>query len=180
MARRLAIGLATLGLVLCIGGAVLSARVIVGNAGRLDGFYLWTILPLSLATVVLVQVLRAGGPWTVWAAVGALWGFVIAAMWSLGLFYFHGAVVLLAAAVTYLIAMRAWRKVLLACGWLIAGMSSLGPTFLILGRVRELLDPTLTVGTAEALVYFSWLFLATLGGLGVWELTQRSRLRYRP
>ncbi len=177
IAKRMAIVLAICGMILCIAGTVSAARVFISNAGHLTRLFLWTLLPLGAAALVCVQVVRGGALWTVWVPVGTLWGFVVAAMWSLGSFYAPGALVLLLAAVAHLVALRAWRKSLLVWLWFIAGVTALGPMFLCIGWILEATTPGLTVGTAPAVVVGSWVFLSTVVVLGLWEIGRRLPLR---
>jgi hypothetical protein len=173
IARRIAIVLAACGMVLCIAGTANAARVFISNAGHLTRLFLWALLPLGLAAVVCVEVVRGGSLWTVWVPVGTLWGFVVAAAWSLGLFYAYGGLFLLLAAFAHLVALRAWRKSLLVWLWFTAGVTALGPMFLAIGWILELTTPGLTVGTAPAVVFGSWVFLGTIALLGLWEICRR-------
>ena len=88
MLRRIALALGVVGVILAIRGTALAARTFVANAGHLDALFLWTILPLTLAVMTAMQMTRPRHAlWTVWVAAGAQWGFVIAALWSLGSFF---------------------------------------------------------------------------------------------
>jgi hypothetical protein len=176
IAKRVAIVLAICGMVLCLAGTAAAARVFISNAGHLTRLFLWTLLPLSLAALVCVQVVRAGSLWTVWVLVGTLWGFVVASMWSFGTFYAAGAVFFLMSAIAQLAALRAWRKSLLVWLWFIAGATGLGPVFLTLDWIRSM-APGVSVGHAEAVVVGSWVFLGTLVGLGLWDACRRLPLR---
>ena len=162
MARRTALLLGVLAVVLAIRGTILVARVLVANVGYVDRLLLWAILPMSLSAWVLVQIGRRGAMWTVWVAVGAQWGFVIAALWSLGSFYALSALAALVAATSYLVSLRAWTHAGLAVLWLLTGLTGLGPIFLTLDWIRSL-TPGVTVGHAEAVVVASWIFLGLAG-----------------
>jgi hypothetical protein len=171
-AKRIAIVLATCGMVLCLPGTAIAARVVNIHAGHIPRLFLWTLLPLSLAVVSCRQIARGGAMWTVWAPVGALWGFVVAAAWSLGPFYAPGGLLLLLATVVHLIALGGWRHAPLAMLWFTAGMTSLGPVFLTLDWIRSM-TPGVSVDHAEAVVVGSWVFLGTFVVLGLWELSRR-------
>ena len=177
IAKRIAIVLAMCGMVLCIAGTAIAARVFMSNAGHLTRLFLWTLLPLGLAAVVCVQIVREGSLWTVWVPVGTLWGFVVASLWSFGTFYAYGAIFFLLSAIAQVVTLRAWRKSLFVSLWFIAGVTALGPVFLLVGWILEVTTPGLTVGTAPAVVFGSWMFLGTLAVLGLWEMCRRLPLR---
>ena len=63
--------------------------------------------------------------------VGALWGFVVAAMWSFGTFYARGALALLLAAVVDLFARTVRPHLFFVTIWLVAGFTALGSCFAV-------------------------------------------------
>jgi hypothetical protein len=175
-ARRISIALAACGMILCLAGTAIAARVFITNAGHLTRLFLWTLLPLGLAALVWVQIVRGRSLWTVSVAVGMLWGFVVASLWSFGTFYACGAIVFLLSAIAQVVALRAWRKSLLVWLWFVAGVTGLGPIFLTLDWIQSM-TPGVSVSHAEAVVVGSWVFLATLLVLGLWEIRRGLPLR---
>jgi hypothetical protein len=57
-----------------------------------------------------------------WLSVGALFGFVVAAAWSLGLFYAYGALALFAAAIVHLVKIRPRCRLIFSLLWFLAGV----------------------------------------------------------
>ena len=176
MATRVAIGLACLGVMFSITGTASAARIFVSNAGRLTPVFAWCILPLSVAVLALVQIMRQGAPWVVWTMVGSLWGFVVAAMWSLGTFYASGALVLFLAAIVDLIGRAAPRRAAFAVIWLVAGFTALGPMFITIDWIRRL-TPGVTVDHAPAIIWASWVFVGTMVTLALASAIESRRFR---
>jgi hypothetical protein len=113
--RHSAFFLAALSVALCVlgtGRAVVVFRHNAANSADMALIFKWMGLPQGLAIAGIVATLRERvGP--LWFCVGALFGFVILAAWSLGLFYGFAAWALLAAALVHLVSIRPrWRIVL--------------------------------------------------------------------
>jgi hypothetical protein len=149
---------------LCVIGTVTAARAVFVNTGHLQAINLWSALPLGAAAVSGVQIIRGGPSWTVWVPVGTLCAFVVFAMWSLGLFYAHGALAFLAAAIVHLAWLGAWRQIPLVCLWFAAGASGLSLVFLASDWIRAL-TAGVAVSHAEAVVFGSWIFCGVAAAL---------------
>ena len=99
--------------------------------------FTWMGLPLALAIAGMVTTLSERiGP--LWLSVGALFGFVVAAAWSLGLFYAYGALALLDGG-DCPPCQRFARGggCILAPLWFLAGVGALPAVFLVLNWARE-------------------------------------------
>lgn len=172
---------AVLGFVAAIVAPFRVERVFVANSGQGPGLLgLWMLIPIALSAAAIAAV-RSPSIGLMWAIVGAVWGFVIIAMWSLGPFFAWEGFSLLAAGACHTIAAGARWRLLLVPLWLVAGASALCPVFLVVDLVREASSHgSMTVTHAPAIVYGSeiWVGAATL--LGAIALISRARQRKAP
>ena len=90
----------------------------------------WMAFPLVVSVAGTLFSLKAwSGP--LWTCAGALCGFVVLALWSIGGFYYRAALAMLAAAVVHTVQPSrngAWR-VIAGLLWMVAGVSGLGTFF---------------------------------------------------
>ena len=157
ISRRLATISAMLGLIAALVAPFRVERVFVANTGQGPGNTgFWMIVPIALAAAALAAVRAQSAGW-IWGIVGAVWGFVIIAAWSLGTFFAWEGLALLVAGILHLIAVNARWRALLVPLWLIAGATSLGPVFLAVDVTRELRSHgSMIVTHAPVVVYSSW------------------------
>lgn len=165
--RRTACVLAALSVALCVLG---SARAVVifrrnaADSAEMTRLFVGMALPLALALAGMVTTLGERiGP--LWFNVGALFGFVVAAAWSLGLFYAYGALALLAAAIVHLVTIRPRWRIILAPLWFLTGVGALPAIILLLGWAQE--SAYHHTVQARAAVWGSWLFAAVSAILAV-------------
>lgn len=124
------------------------------NSADMALIFKWMGLPLGLAIAGMVGTLRERlGP--LWFCVGALFGFVILAAWSLGLFYAFAAWALLAALV-HLMSIRPRWRIVLAPLWFLSGFGGL-PTVFLVRDWAQARPYQHTVAPAE--VWGAWLFV---------------------
>jgi hypothetical protein len=163
--RRVAFFLAALSVALCVfgsGRAVVVLRRNAADSAEMTRLFTWMGLPLALAIAGMVATLTDRiGP--LWLSVGALFGFVVAAAWSLGLFYGYGAVALLAAAIVHLVKIRPRWRLILAPLWFLAGVGALPTVFLVFNRARE--SAYHHTVEAPAVIWGGWLFAVVSGTL---------------
>jgi hypothetical protein len=125
------------------------------DSAEMARLFTWMWLPLALALAGMLTTLNERvGP--LWFCVGALFGFVVAAAWSLGLFYAYAAFALLAAAVVYLVTIRPRWQIILAPLWFLEGVGGLFTVFLIRDGAQE--SAYHHSIHAPAVVWGSWLF----------------------
>jgi hypothetical protein len=162
-ARRNAFLLAALSVALCVigsGRAVVVFRHNAADSAEVARLFTWMGLPLALAVAGMLTTLSESvGP--LWLSVGALFGFVVAAAWSLGLFYAYAALTLLAAAVVHLLTIRERWRLLLAPLWFLAGFGGLFTMFLIRHWAQE--SAYHHTVEASAVVWGGWLFAVVSG-----------------
>jgi hypothetical protein len=163
MAFRVTRIFAALALVASLAGIFPSVAIIRTNSGSgLDGRLLWMLVPiLSAGVVFLLAPGRRLEP--VWVLIGMSWGFVVAAAWSLGLFFAPSALLLLIAGFAHLMAIRpTWWAVLIPA-WFLAGASGVCAMFfardqlLAMSRGGQITEaPAIVAGTRlfVALVVF--------------------------
>ena len=166
--RRAAFLLAALSVALCVLGSGRAIATFSRNAAdsvEVTRLFTWMGLPLALGFVGMLTT-RSEQIGPLWFSVGALFGFVVAAAWSLGLFYAYGALALLAAAVFHLVTIRPRWRVILAPLWFLAGVGALFTLFLIRDGVQEGVYANQSVH-APAVVWGSWLFVVGSGILAV-------------
>ena len=96
----------------------------------------------------------------IWLCTGALFGFVVLAAWSLGLFYGYGAMVMLLAALAHLAAVRPGWRTLLVPVWVAAGAGSVSAVFFLRDVSRS--NAYTQVTHADAVLWGTWLFVAAL------------------
>jgi hypothetical protein len=156
-------------------------RVFVANSGHSPGILgLWMLVPITLAAAAIPAV-RTQSIGLVWAIVGAVWGFVIIAAWSLGTFFAWEGLALLAAGVLHTIAVGPRWKLLPAPLWLVAGASALCPMFLARNFIREAASHgAVTVTHAPVLVYGSEIWAGAVALLCAIELISRAMRRTTP
>jgi len=131
------------------------------------------ILPIAAGVIALAAVRTQSIGW-MWSAIGAVWGFVVIAAWSLGPFFAWEGLALLVAGVLHLITVGPWWRLLLVPLWLVAGATALCPLFLAVDVAREMLSGgSMTVTHAPAVVFGSYLFVAVVMLLGAIELIAR-------
>jgi hypothetical protein len=159
--RQVAFVVASLSVALCVLGsmrAVATFRANLTPFNRADTVVLmWMVLPMTLGAAGMMSSLsRWMGP--IWLCTGGLFGFVILAAWSLGLFYAYAAVVMLVAALVHLTAVRPHWRTLLAPLWLLNGAGAVAAVFF----VRDVLQNNeyMHVTHAAAVVWGTWLFIA--------------------
>jgi hypothetical protein len=150
-----------LSVAICVLGSLRAIATVQANLtqyNRADTAVLaWMVLPLTLAITGMIATLgRSIGP--IWLCTGALFGFVVLGAWSLGLFYVYGALMMCAAALVHLAAVRAGWRVLLAPIWMLAGVGGLSTAFFVLDELRNTAYRRVT--HAPIVVWGSWLFLA--------------------
>jgi hypothetical protein len=158
--RRAAFFLASLSVAVCVLGSVRAIATVRANLteyNRPDTIALaWMAVPLTLAITGMIATLSCWiGP--IWVCTGALFGFVVLGAWSLGLFYVYGALVMLAAALIHLLAVRAGWRTLVAPIWMLAGVGGLSAAFFVLDDFRN--TEYLHVTHAPIVVWGSWLFV---------------------
>jgi hypothetical protein len=155
--RRIVIVLGTGGLLLIMVAAGNIARVSHFNATIIR----WSLLPLTLATVVALQVIFRGGVAWTWLALGLLCGFMILTILDASLYYLPGAFLLFTATLIDSLLRARLATVFNGVGWFLIGAS--GISLLFLGRdwMR-----TATTGAhiihAPILVASAWVFLGTV------------------
>ena len=132
--KRAAFFVACLSVALCVLGSMRAVATFRANLTPLNSADIavlaWMALPLALATTgMLASLSRWMGP--IWICTGALFGFVIVAAWSLGLFYGYGALVMFVAALIHLAAVRPGWKTVLVPLWMLAGTSGVSAVFFV-------------------------------------------------
>jgi hypothetical protein len=150
-------------------------RVFVANSGHGPGVLgLWMLLPIALAAAAIAAV-RTQRIGAVWMTVGAVWGFVIIAAWSLGTFFAAEGLALLVAGGLHLAAVRPGWRLLLVPLWFVAGAAAICPIFILRDVVWEMQGQGhATVTHADIVVWGCWLFAGTLMFLGVVEAIARA------
>lgn len=156
--KRIAIGMATLGMIFCIlGGSVISVRLARAHSTAVY----WSLLPFVLSMDVFIQILRDGDVATIWLPLGGLVGFVISALFSLGAGFALGSIVLVISATTHLLSsspVRAWLSLAL----FLVGGSGVTVIFLVSDWVRSIAFG-IEVTHAPVVVAGSWVFIVMLG-----------------
>lgn len=176
IARRLATISAAIGLVAAVVAPFRVFSVFVANSGHGPGILgLWMLVPIAAAIVALAAV-RTQSSGLVWGAVGAAWGFVIIAAWSLGTFFVGEAFALLLAGILHVIAVQARWRTLLVPLWLIAGATTLCPLFLAADAMRWHGQGGY-VTHAPIIIWGCWAFVAALTVLGIVEAVSRAGQR---
>jgi hypothetical protein len=158
--KRAATVVAALDVAVWFASAAWMLRVFVKNSGGVPPLSAWALLPLTLI-VIGVAASRGDSAGPMWTAIGALWGFVVAAAWSAGLFFAPAALALTIAGVIHLAAIRSWWQTLLAPLWLLLGVTAIGVMFLAIDILRRAASgDALAVSHAPAIVAAAWLFVA--------------------
>ena len=152
--KRSAFVIASLGVSLSILGSIRAAAMFRSHELSVMA---WMALPLTAATV---EMLATQSRWfgLTWSCTGVVFGFVIVGAWSLGPFYALTAVMMLAASLVHLLAVRPGWKALAAPLWLGAGAGGLCGALLM----RDVLQTTGTTVVTHAPIVVSgaWLGLA--------------------
>jgi hypothetical protein len=138
--------------------AIATFRANVTPSNRADIVVLmWMALPMTLGVAGMISSLsRWMGP--IWLCTGGLFGFMILAAWSLGLFYAYAALVMFVAALVHLATVRPRWKSLLAPLWLLNGAGSVAALFFVRDVLRS--SEYRHVTYAPAIVWGSSLFVA--------------------
>jgi len=149
---------------------------------------LWMVVPIAL-TIVGLLATRGNRIEVKWAAVGALWAFVIAAAWSLGFFFAPAAILLLASGVVEAHARgtRLWNG-FSALLWTLEGLFGLAVAMLAVlvssellagryvvfpGQTREFSTFVASVAfIPEALTFGAWMFVSVSSVLAAWHMTR--------
>ena len=146
------------------------------------------VVPIAL-TIVGLLATRGNRIEVKWAAVGALWAFVIAGAWSVGFFFAPAAILLLASGVVEAHARgtRLWNGVF-ALLWMLEGLFGLAVVMLTVllssellanryvvfpGQTREFSAPMASVAfIPEALTFGAWMFVSVSSVLAAWYVTR--------
>jgi hypothetical protein len=124
MASRVTRILAGLAFLAAVVGILLATSVVADN--RL----LWGLVPVMTAGCVFWLVRRRNLA-AVWALTGVCLGFVVLAVWSIGVFFAPAALLLAATAVAQSVSVRAGWQALLVPAWLLAGPTGLCALFFV-------------------------------------------------
>src|SRR6185503_3836764 len=100
--------------------------------------YYLLALPLTFA-IAAVAASRAGSTGPMWAAIGAMAGFVIVSSFSIGEFFAPAAVALLAAGFAHLVAVKSWWRTLTAPFWALVGVFAIPVFFFVAAVVQRML-----------------------------------------
>jgi len=146
---------------------------------------LWTIVPVTL-TIAGRLTVRSERNGIRWMTIGALWGFVIAAAWSLGFFFAPAAILLLASGVgeAHARGTRLWNGVV-ASLWILEGLFGLAVVMLAVliggallgnryvvfpGQTREFSTMMTSVAfIPQALMFGAWMFGSVSSVLAAWS-----------
>ena len=144
-------------------GAVMSVRVFVKN-GAGPGLALpWMFFPLMLVLAAFAATRRQRVA-PMWMPIGALWGFVILAAWSVGPFYFGSAAALTAAGGAHFAAIRSWWRAFILPLWWLAGLTGCAVFLLLLNEARARVGGYV-ISPAPAVLAGSWVFGAVCAAL---------------
>ena len=176
-AKRSAIIVAWSGLALSVIAVAAAVRLFRSSSAGSVSYYLLG-LPLTFA-IATVAASRADSIGPMWAAIGAMVGFVIVSSFSIGGFFAPAAVALIVAGFAHLAAVRSlWRK-LTAPFWALVGVFAipvfffaaavvqrmLGAAILFPGETREFAAAASVRSVAGFELAGSWLFVGALAAL---------------
>jgi hypothetical protein len=160
-AKHAAFVMASLSVALSVLGsmrAVATFRANLTPFNRADIVVLvWMALPMTLGVAGMISSLsRWMGP--IWLCTGGLFGFVILAAWSLGLFYAYAALTMFVAALVHLTTVRPRWRTLFAPLWLLDGAAALAAVFFVGDALLN--SESMQVTHAPAVVWGTSLFVA--------------------
>jgi hypothetical protein len=139
--------------------------------------FLWTAVPfLSVVGVFMAARQRRLGP--LWVLVGACWGFVVLAAWSLGPFFVWSGLLLLAAGLTHAVAIRAGWSAAFIPAWFAVGFTGLCAVLFTFGQLRAAWFGGRIVA-APIVVTGTWVFAGLAALLTTLAVLQSRRLRVR-
>ena len=176
-AKRSAIVVAWSGLALCVIAVAAVVRLFRSSGVDSVSYYLLG-LPLTFA-IATVAASRAGSLGPMWAAIGAMIGFVIVSSFSIGGFFAPAAAALILAGLAHVVAAKSrWRK-LTAPLWALVGVFAipvfyfvaavvqrmLGAAIVFPGETREFDAPATVRSLAGFELVGSWLFVGAVAAL---------------
>lgn len=160
-AKQAAFAVASLGMALCVLGSMRAvstfrANLMPFNRGDIV-VLMWMALPMALGVAGMISSL---GRWMapIWLCTGGLFGFVILAAWSLGLFYAYAALMMFVAALVHLTTIRPRWRTVLAPLWLLDGAGAIAAVFFVRDALQN--SAQRYVIQARAVVWGNSLFIA--------------------
>ena len=155
-AQRVAFRMASASLALCLLGSVALTVVFLWHGGTDTPWVLaWTVLPVTLSVLgVAFSRSHRNGP--MWMITGAMAGFALLAIMSMGPFYACGVLLMLVASVVHVRAARPGWRVNLIPVWFLAGVTSLSLVFLLFDFVYN--NERHRVVHGPGIAWAGWLF----------------------